>query len=243
MLSGHWSARKIASALSLRPPAPVGQETQRARNYQRIIQPLLLHVRLPDNRQRRALLASRTILPSPPASAADGKRCSCLACRPWEKASAAWRPARDHAYPHERPPVRLMPLRPADKTRPPLPSRSCPSPPRRSCCADTARQPTDSAASPKSSSARISPFAPSRVARRMLHPGVRRHDEEARKPRSQETRNAANQCALGPSRFSPNKNNPRKLDSRKNENTPSIASVCPITPPADLEKRAQFVPN
>ena len=38
-------------------------------------------------------------------------------------------------------------------------------------------------------------------------------------------------------------NNPRKVDSRKNEKTPSIASVCPMTPPADLENRAQFVPN
>ena len=65
-------------------------------------------------------------------------------------------------------------------------------------------------------------------------------------PESQEpanTRNAANQWALGPSRFSPNRNTPRKLDSRKKENTPSMASVCPITPPAALEKRAQLVPN
>ena len=39
------------------------------------------------------------------------------------------------------------------------------------------------------------------------------------------------------------KTGPGKLDSRKNENTPSIASVCPITPPAAFEKRDQFVPN
>ena len=32
-------------------------------------------------------------------------------------------------------------------------------------------------------------------------------------------------------------------DSAKNANTPSIASVCPITPPAKFEKPAQFVPN
>src|ERR1017187_3811774 len=86
----------------------------------------------------------------------------------------------------------------------------------------------------------------------MLHPGVGRHDEESGKPRSQEdqkapdprkTRTPASQCLLGPSFFSPNKNRPRKLDSMKNENTPSMASVCPITPPADFEKRAQLVPN
>ncbi len=33
------------------------------------------------------------------------------------------------------------------------------------------------------------------------------------------------------------------MDSRKKEKTPSIASVCPMTPPAASEKRAQFVPN
>src|ERR1700757_2652494 len=67
-----------------------------------------------------------------------------------------------------------------------------------------------------------------------------------KKPESQDpanTRNAETQCALGLRRFSPHRNTPRKLDSRKNENTPSIASVCPMTPPAALEKRAQFVPN
>ena len=31
--------------------------------------------------------------------------------------------------------------------------------------------------------------------------------------------------------------------SRKNAKVPSIASVCPITPPAYLENAAQFVPN
>src|SRR6266404_3118337 len=40
---------------------------------------------------------------------------------------------------------------------------------------------------------------------------------------------------MRPSFFSPNKNTPRKLDSRKNENTPSIASVWPMTPPAVFE--------
>src|ERR1022692_733007 len=88
----------------------------------------------------------------------------------------------------------------------------------------------------------------------MLHPGVGRHDEESGKPRSQEDQKAREpvppgsqfflaEQKLGPSFFSPNKNRPRKLDSMKNENTPSMASVCPITPPADFEKRAQLVPN
>ena len=43
------------------------------------------------------------------------------------------------------------------------------------------------------------------------------------------------QCRRGPSRFSPKRNSPRNEDSRKKENTPSIASVWPITPPADFE--------
>src|SRR5580704_15263556 len=57
------------------------------------------------------------------------------------------------------------------------------------------------------------------------------------------TRNPATQWPILPSLFSPNKNKPRKLDSRKNENTPSMARVCPTTPPADRENAAQFVPN
>ena len=55
--------------------------------------------------------------------------------------------------------------------------------------------------------------------------------------------NADRKCNLGPSFFSPKRNSPRKLDSRKNAKTPSMASVCPMTPPAYVEKRAQFVPN
>src|SRR5882762_5956042 len=67
-----------------------------------------------------------------------------------------------------------------------------------------------------------------------------------KKPESQEpsqTRNAAHQWPTRPNLFSPKRNSPRKLDSRKKENTPSIASVCPMTPPAALENAAQFVPN
>src|SRR4029077_12919117 len=58
-----------------------------------------------------------------------------------------------------------------------------------------------------------------------------------------QTRNADHQWPMRPSFFSPKRNNPRKLDSRKKENTPSIASVCPMTPPAALENAAQLVPN
>ena len=39
------------------------------------------------------------------------------------------------------------------------------------------------------------------------------------------TATADHQWPRGPSRFSPYKNSPRKADSRKNANTPSIASV------------------
>src|SRR6266496_2535932 len=65
-------------------------------------------------------------------------------------------------------------------------------------------------------------------------------------PESHEPRNTAiadHQCARGLSRFSPYRNKPRKADSRKKANIPSIASVCPITPPAKREKCDQFVPN
>src|ERR1700758_1353521 len=57
------------------------------------------------------------------------------------------------------------------------------------------------------------------------------------------TRTAERKCSLGLRRFSPYRKRPRKDDSRKKENTPSMPSVCPITPPAVLEKAAQFVPN
>src|SRR5271170_1138866 len=90
---------------------------------------------------------------------------------------------------------------------------------------------------------RISPLGPS------LYPvGCCIHASVAmiKNPDNQEpshTKNAAHQWPIRPSFFSPNKNSPRKLDSRKNEKTPSMASVCPITPPAVLENSAQFVPN
>ena len=44
-------------------------------------------------------------------------------------------------------------------------------------------------------------------------------------------------------RLRPARKTPRKTDSTKNANTPSIASVWPMTPPAKFEKAAQFVPN
>jgi hypothetical protein len=47
--------------------------------------------------------------------------------------------------------------------------------------------------------------------------------------------------ARGPSFFSPKRNSPRKADSAKKAKTPSIASVCPTTPPAYRENPAQLV--
>jgi len=55
--------------------------------------------------------------------------------------------------------------------------------------------------------------------------------------------NPVHQCAMRLNRFSPNKNKPRKADSRKKEKTPSITNPCPITPPVIWENRAQLVPN
>src|SRR5215472_16332175 len=57
------------------------------------------------------------------------------------------------------------------------------------------------------------------------------------------TRNPAHQCPRGPNRFSPKRNRPRNADSRKNAKTPSMASVCPMIPPAKREKCDQLVPN
>ena len=55
--------------------------------------------------------------------------------------------------------------------------------------------------------------------------------------------NAVSVCSFGPSFFSPKRNRPRNVDSRKNANVPSIASVWPITPPAARENSDQLVPN
>ncbi len=44
-------------------------------------------------------------------------------------------------------------------------------------------------------------------------------------------------------RRSPQTSSARKLDSRKNANSPSSASVWPITGPAIFANRAQLVPN
>ncbi len=57
------------------------------------------------------------------------------------------------------------------------------------------------------------------------------------------TPTATASCARAPSRLSPNTSAPMKALSRKNANIPSIASVCPTTPPAYFVKPAQFVPN
>src|SRR3954452_21201302 len=57
------------------------------------------------------------------------------------------------------------------------------------------------------------------------------------------TMNADSQCHRGATRPRPARKMPMNTDSAKNANTPSIASVCPITPPAKFENPAQFVPN
>ncbi len=77
-------------------------------------------------------------------------------------------------------------------------------------------------------SPRISPLRPV-VSYRMLHPRICGDDEESRKPPSQpHCKTAAPQWPHRPRLFSQNK----KVDSKKNENIPSIASVWPMTPPA-----------
>ena len=47
----------------------------------------------------------------------------------------------------------------------------------------------------------------------------------------------------GGSRFQPNSHRPRKVDSRKNAASPSIASGAPNTPPTNREYVDQFIPN
>ncbi|MNE21430.1 hypothetical protein D3C80_1145930 [compost metagenome] len=55
--------------------------------------------------------------------------------------------------------------------------------------------------------------------------------------------NPVTKCHLCPSSFSPYKNKPKKEDSKKKENMPSMAKVCPIIPPVNSENLAQLVPN
>jgi hypothetical protein len=77
----------------------------------------------------------------------------------------------------------------------------------------------------------------------MLHPGVGRDDKIAGEPRSEKHGYGGEQVRpLGEPLFAERKS-PRNEDSRKKANMPSIACVCPMTPPANREKRAQFVPN
>src|SRR5256885_6475245 len=67
-----------------------------------------------------------------------------------------------------------------------------------------------------------------------------------KKPDSHEPTNtniADSQWTPALTRPRPARKMPRNTDSAKNANTPSIASVWPITPPAKLEKPAQLVPN
>jgi len=71
---------------------------------------------------------------------------------------------------------------------------------------------------------------------------VLRH-EEARQPDPNQTAIADSRWRAGPSRFSPSRNRPRNVLSRKKLNIPSIARVWPITPAVLLENMAQFVPN
>jgi len=54
---------------------------------------------------------------------------------------------------------------------------------------------------------------------------------------------ADRKCTRGPKRFSPKRKRPRKVDSAKKANMPSMAKVVPMTPPAKAENRAQLVPN
>ena len=86
--------------------------------------------------------------------------------------------------------------------------------------------------------------AADRVADRVLHERVGADDEVAGQPAPDEQRDARRRSdRAGPSRCSPKTSRPRKLDSRKNANSPSIASVWPMTPPAYRENAAQLVPN
>ena len=67
-----------------------------------------------------------------------------------------------------------------------------------------------------------------------------------KKPDSHEptkTITADSQWIFCPNRFSPKRKIPRKEDSRKKANTPSIASAVAMTPPEYRENFDQFVPN
>ena len=81
------------------------------------------------------------------------------------------------------------------------------------------------------------------VGHRMLHPRIGRDDEESGQPRAEKDQESGPPVTQRPRRFSPKRNMPRNADSRKNENTPSIATGWAMTPPVNWEKRDQLVPN
>src|SRR3954451_9521398 len=67
-----------------------------------------------------------------------------------------------------------------------------------------------------------------------------------KKPDSHEPTNmkiAETQWTTGLTRPRPARKTPKNTDSAKKANTPCMASVCPITPPAQFENFAQLVPN
>src|ERR1700733_16223605 len=58
-----------------------------------------------------------------------------------------------------------------------------------------------------------------------------------------QTMKVAPKCSHFESRFSPKRNSPRNVDSRKKEKTPSMARGCPMIPPVRRENSDQFVQN
>ena len=212
---------------------------------ERIVEPALVHVGLAENRDRRAALRFETVLPSRRASPA-GCRAISLPCTSPVGESCRQRGdhADDHADAHEDAAVRFDRGRTADKTRRPRPSRSSRSAPRRAWCARIARAPSGFSSSPQKLASRIFAVGSERVADGMLHPRIGGDDEVSGKPRAEKHQKRGEPVAASARAFSRRTETAReKLDSRKNEKTPSIASVWPITPPAERENAAQLVPN
>ena len=190
---------------------------------QRIVELPLLHVGLADDGQRRALLGVEQAFHGGQRRRLVAGDRSCPGRRRWGRAAPARRhEARDHAQPDETSGRTLRACPEAGRTRRSRPSRSCAVTTEPDHVVQVLpERPRIQQQGPETGRARSRRSGRNRVADGMLHPGVGGDDEEAGKPRAHEDQERRHTSApSGPRRFSPNRNRPRKLDSRKNEKTP-----------------------
>jgi hypothetical protein len=81
------------------------------------------------------------------------------------------------------------------------------------------------------------------VAQRALDERVSAHDEIAREPAAGEERQGGQEVAPAAQPWLAEQEEAERARFEDEAKRPSIASVCPTTPPANREKRARLVPN